>query len=299
MLRGDIIMKQTELYDENELISESPLEPWGKFIKLDGSETFVVEMGEGENIIFANGIAASVHTWRKVLPILSKVFHVFALDYKGTGFSEKAKDKYSVELFSKQIFQLIKHFRMDKAILVGNSLGGETILDFAINHPNMVKALILIDTAGYQNNKEITGLLVRMSRCKFVGRLLQRYASKKFARKIIKWALYNDRLVDREMVDAYYKPMKTEGAADAFIELVRNLSYTKFDYKRVTEITVPTLIIWGEDDKWIPVTDAYKFHRDIKGSQLTVLERCGHAPQEEKPEEVSRLIEEFINKNVK
>jgi pimeloyl-ACP methyl ester carboxylesterase len=291
-------MKQLAMYDEKELIKESPLKNFSKIIKLDGCETFIVEMGKGENIIFANGIAAPVYTWRKVMPVLSKNFHVYGLDYRGTGFSEKPKEKYSIDVFSKQILDLMNYFNMKSAVLVGNSLGGEVSLNFAIKYPERVKALILIDTAGYQNNKEFMKLLTRLSRCRFVGNILKRYTSKKFAEKIIEGALYNDKIIDKEMVNAYYKPMKTTGAFDAFIELVKNLSYTEFDYSKVKEITAPTLIIWGEEDKWIPVSDAYKFHKDIKNSKLIVLTNCGHAPQEEKPEEVSKLIGEFINERL-
>jgi pimeloyl-ACP methyl ester carboxylesterase len=294
----EILMKERVMYDEKELLKESPLKNWGKFIKLDVAETFIVENGKGENMIFANGIAAPVYTWRKVMPVLSNSFHVFALDYKGAGFSEKPKDKYSIGLFSKQILALMDYYKMDKAILVGNSLGGEVVLDFAIKYPERVKSLILIDTAGYQYNKEVMGFLTRLSRCRLVGDLLKKHASKKFAKRIIDWAMYNDKLIDKEMVDAYYKPMKTKGAFDAFIELAKNLSYTEFDYGKVKNIIAPTLIIWGEEDNWIPVSDAYKFHKDIKNSELVVLKKCGHAPQEEMPEEVARLIKEFVNKTV-
>lgn len=287
-------MRLSIMYDERDLLEESPLKDWGSYINLSGSEIFVVEKGEGENIIFANGIAAPVYTWRKVIPSLSKNFHIYALDYKGTGFSEKPKQGYSIDEFSKEILELMKCKKIDKAILVGNSLGGEVSLNFAIRYPEKVKALILIDTAGYQCNKEITALLVRLIRFKAAGKLIRRLASKRFARKIIKWALYNDDLISKEMVNAYYNPMRTEGAIEAFIQLVKNLSFTEFHYDKVKEITVPTLIIWGSEDKWIPVSDAYKFHRDIKNSKLIILEHCGHAPQEEKPEEVSKLIKEFV-----
>lgn len=292
-------MKQTVMYYEQELIKESPLREWAKYINIKGSKTFVVEKGEGENIIFSNGIAASVYTWRKVFPILSENFHVYGFDYRGTGLSEKPKEGYSIDIFSKQILNFMDYLEIKKAILVGNSLGGEVTIDFAVKHPERVKGLILLDTAGYQNNKEVTGLLVRLSRCKLAGKLIEGYTSKRFARKIIEWALYNDSIINKDMVNGYYKPMRTKGAFDAFIELVKNLSYTEFEYTIVKSIKVPTLIIWGEEDKWIPVSDAYKFHKDISGSELVILKNCGHAPQEEMPEQVSRIIEKFIYENIK
>jgi pimeloyl-ACP methyl ester carboxylesterase len=287
-------MKKTIIYDVNELIKESPLKDWGKFIGLKGRKVFVVEKGHGESVILLNGIAASVYTWRKVFPVLSDEFHVYSFDYKGTGLSDKQNSEYSIDEFSKELLELMDYYKINKTILVGNSLGGEVCLDFAIKHPEKVKGLILIDTAGYQYNKEITAFFVRLSRFKPVGELIKRHASKRFVKILIRGALYNDSLIDKDMINGYYKPMRTEGAFEALIELIKNLSYTEFDYDRVKEITSPTLIIWGKEDKVISVYDAYKFHKDINNSKLVIMENCGHAPQEEKPEEVSRLIKEFI-----
>lgn len=292
-------MIEADIYNEKELLKENPLKKWGKFIKLDGFETFIVEMGQGENIIFANGIAASVYTWRKVLPKLGEKYHVYGFDFKGTGFSEKPEIEYSIDVFSKQVLELMDYFKMEKAILVGNSLGGEVVMDFTIKYSQRVKALVLMDTAGYQNNKEITGLLSKLSRYKPVAKFLKKIASKKLARKIIDWATYNETIIDKEMVDGYYKPMKTEGAFESLIKLVRNLSYTEFDYNKVKEIKVPTLIIWGTEDKWMPVSDAHRFHKDIKNSKLVLMTSCGHAPQEETPEKVIDEITKFIDEDIK
>lgn len=286
-------MDEKIIFDEKQMAEKSIFNKWGKFIDIDGVETYVVEKGIGENIIFINGILASIYTWRKVLDTVSENFHVYAIDFKGTGFSEKPKGGYSIDICTSQIISLMKYFNIDKAILVGNSLGGEVALNLAIKHSEKINKLILIDSAGYQKNKEITKLLVKLGRFKLVAKLLERCNTKNFVRKIIRWATFNDKIIDRKMVNGYYKPMKTKGAVEAFIELVKNLSYTEFDYEKVKNIEIPTLIIWGKEDKWIPVSDAYRLHRDIKNSKLVILENCGHGPQEEKPEEIVRLIVDF------
>lgn len=282
-------------YDEKKLAAESVFKDNGRFINLKGEKTYIVEKGKGDNIILLNGIAASIFTWRHLIDILSREFHVFGIDYSGTGLSEKKERKYSINIFTEQIIDLMNYFNMDKCILVGNSLGGEAALNIAIKYPDMVKGLILIDSAGYQENKEVTKFLVRLSRFKITSRLLNFCMSRKFVKKIIKWGLYNDEIVNYDMVDGYYKPMKTKGGLKAFIDLVKNLSFTEFNYNEVKNIEIPTLIIWGRDDKWIPLSDGYRLKKDIKNSELIIIEDCGHGPQEEKPGYVSLLIKDFIN----
>lgn len=288
-------MDDKRFYDEKEMAARSIYKKWGKFIEIDGIKTYVVEKGRGINVIFINGLASSVYTWRKLFYRISNDFHAYAIDFKGTGFSEKPKCIYSIKVFTNQILGLMNYYRIDKAVLVGNSLGGEIALDFAFNYPEKVSKLILIDSVGYQKNKGIIKLLVKMSRLKIVYKFLNACISRDFSKKIIQWAIFNDSIIDKNMIEGYHKPMKTRGAISAFIELVKNLSYTEFDYNKVKNIRIPTLIIWGREDKWIPVSDAYRFHRDIKNSKLVILENCGHGPQEEKPEEVAKLVKDFIS----
>lgn len=283
-------------FDNEYIKTENPFTGFDKFITLEGVETYIVDKGkENEKaVILINGIAVSCYTWRGVLDILSNKYHVLTLDFRGTGFSEKPNGEYSINALTKQIHELMKHFNIDSTVLIGNSLGGEVALDFTIKHPEKVSELVLIDSAGYQKNKEITKLLVKMSRYKIVSRILRVITTRLLSRKIAEWALYNETVIDENMIEAYYRPMKDKEGFNAFIELVKNLSYTDFDYEKVKEIKVPTLIIWGKNDKWIPVSDAYRFHRDIKDSRLAIIENCGHGPQEEYPAEVAKIIEEFL-----
>lgn len=289
--------KYRNLY-ENNLTKESPFKDEGKFIDIESRKIYVVEKGKGKNIVFINGIAASVHTWKKVLDTLCTEFHVYGIDFIGTGFSEKPEIEYSINLFSDEILSLMEHFNMDSAVLVGNSLGGEVALDFTAKYPQKVNKLVLIDSAGYQKNKKIMSLLVKLSRFKIAELILNKHITRKLVRLLIDWAVFDERIIDKEMIDSYYKPMKTKGAVDAFIQLVKNLSYTEFNYDKAKNIDVETLIIWGEKDRWIKVSDGYRFYMDIKNSKLAVLKNCGHGPQEEKPREVSKLISDFIKSNL-
>lgn len=266
----------------------------GKIINLEGTSTYVLDKGSGENIIFLNGILVWSYTWRKLSALMSKKYHIYTLDFKGTGFSEKTKGEYSIDFFTQQVRELMNYFNIKSAVIVGNSLGGEVAINFTAEYENRVKALVLIDTAGYQANKEITKLLVKLSKLKGTEQLLKLLNTKTFAKKLIQGAFYDESIINEDMVEAYLRPLKREGALEAFIELVKNLDSTEFEYAKVKSIKKPTLIIWGENDKCIPLKDAYKFHEDIKNSKLIILDKCGHAPQEEQPEVVAEAINRFV-----
>lgn len=275
---------------------ENVFKGYWKIARFNKIDTFVVDRGKGENIIFLNGILAWSFTWRKLLDLMYESYHLYALDYSGTGFSEKEKDKNSVEAFTEQVAFFMEHFKLEKAVIVGNSLGGEVALNFAIKYPEKVRALVLIDTAGYQKNKEITKGLVSLSRFKLTEHMLSIINSEVTAKKLIEGVIYDETIIDSDMIKGYFKPLKMDGALEAFFDLVKSLDTYEFYYEEVKTIKKSTLIIWGENDKIIPVEDAYRLHRDMENSKLVIFEKCGHAPQEEIPEKVAEVIDEFLKK---
>jgi pimeloyl-ACP methyl ester carboxylesterase len=287
-------MRKEIYFRETKLAEESIYDGEGRFVDIDGLRTYVIDKGRGKDIIFINGIAVSCFTWRKLLNIMDNKFRTIAFDFKGTGLSEK-RGNNSVEAYTSQLLSIMEKFNISEAILVGNSLGGEIALDITIKHPERVGALVLIDAAGYNKGKKVMRLLVRSGRLTIIYRMLRLFLSRIFTKKMIQWAVFNEKIITDQMVEGYYRPAKTKGAVGAFINLVRNLSYTEFDSSKIPEIKKPTLIIWGEEDRIIKVEDAYLFKRHIENSRLHIIKRCGHAPQEEYPEKVAELITAFIN----
>lgn len=266
----------------------------GKTINLNGINTFVIEAGKGESVVLVNGLAVTSYTWRGIIMYLKERFHVFAMDFKGTGNSEKPEGIYNVELYTEQLKELITYFKLKHVTLVGNSLGGGIVLRYAIKYPEDLRSLVLIDSVGYQKEKKVTSFLISLFRYKLFKMLVSKFLCKTAARLIIKWAVENEEIIDEQLINAYYKPLKEKGGIEALINLIRSLGYSDLNYEALSTINIPTLILWGQKDKWIPESDAYKLHEIIKTSQLVLLKNCGHAPQEEFPVRVSRLIENFI-----
>ena len=117
---------------------------------------------------------------------------------------------------------------------------------------------------------------------------------------MVKWNLkevfFNDDLITEEQIDAYYTRMCTENILDAKVALARSLNFEADNpyIKRIPGIKNRTLIIWGENDEWIPLESGYKFRKDLSNSTLVIFPECGHIPQEEKPELTAKTIIDFI-----
>jgi pimeloyl-ACP methyl ester carboxylesterase len=262
-----------------------------KYIDINGLKTYVIEKGEGIPVILIHGLSTCVYTWRKIFYPLSKRFHVYAFDLRGCGCSEKPKYDYSIESFTRDLKKFMDCFNIEKAILIGNSLGGEIALNMTIKYPERVSKLILIDSSGYKMNLKKTNSLVKLARLTSMTSLIECFISKTILRQLSKIFFVNKKVIDDEFVNAYYSGFRCNSGIRGFVSLIRNLSYTEFYYEKIKEIQKPTLIIWGDHDRIIPVEDAYKIAHDIKNSKLVIIENCGHAAQEECSE---RLIDEII-----
>lgn len=265
-----------------------------KYIDINGLKIYVVEKGEGIPVILIHGLSACVYTWRKIFYPLSKKFHVYAFDLRGCGCSEKPRYDYSIENFTKDLKMFMDYFNIEKAVLIGNSLGGEIGLNMTIKYPDRVSKLVLIDCSGYKMNLKKTNLLVKLARLASMTKLIETFINKTIVKHISTFFFVNKKVIDDEFVNAYYSGFRCNDGVKGFVSLIRNLSYTEFCYEKIMEIQKPTLIIWGDHDRIIPKKDAYNIAHDIRNSKLVIIPNCGHGAQEECSERLVNEINKFI-----
>ena len=282
--------------DRKELVKESTFHPEGKFVKLNNRETYLVEKGQGQPLILIHGFGASIYSWRNIIDPLAEEYHVYAIDLLGFGYSAKPDIDYNLQLYTDQVEALIDKYNLDSVTLIGNSLGGKISANLAIQKPDKVESLVLIDAAGYEMEKNNTPLLFQLAKVPGVRKILALFNSKKRIRKILEGVYYDDKKVTEQVVEAYYRPYKTKGALRAPMALLNGGMKKEGFSSKIKEITAPSLIIWGEEDQWIPLRKGYKYHQDIPDSKLIVLTHAGHVPQEEVPEIVATSVLEFLNK---
>jgi pimeloyl-ACP methyl ester carboxylesterase len=260
-------------------------------VVVGGQRLRYVRRGSGPPVVLVHGFASSIYTWSEVIPRLAKGHDVIAVDLPGFGGSD-VPDHFDPEAWSSLLAGLLDALDVPRASLAGNSLGGALCAVTAARWPERVERLVLLDAAGYNLALERRPWLLRVMG-KAPGGLLDALPQRPLMRQGLRQVFHDDGKVTSERVEEYLAPMARPGARAASRRLLT--SGATFGLPElVKRVKAPTLVIWGAHDTWIPPADADLFVRDLPGARKVVIEACGHVPQEEKPEEVARLMDEFI-----
>lgn len=279
----------------DELKATIPHAEYSRFANVGGLRIHFQEKGSGIPIVLIHGYTSSVYTWKDEFETLSQKYHVVAIDLKGFGFSEKPDGDYSRRAQGELVTGLLDQLHIDKAWLVGNSMGGETALNVAVDHPERVLGLVLIDSSGVKVEGR-TSLAPWYLQIPVVGRVLTALAltSDGLVRQGLKKSFYDDSKITDDRVAFYFQPLRTIGGQLAATRAREQFEQFPVEDK-ISSITVPTLLIWGAEDELIPLAAGKKMNELIRGSRLVVFELCGHVPQEEMPERVLSEISNFVN----
>jgi pimeloyl-ACP methyl ester carboxylesterase len=271
-----------------------PNAEYSHFADIDGVRIHYQEKGTGTPLVLLHGFTSSTYSWKDVFEPLSQNFRVIAVDLKGFGFSGKPDGDYSRRAQATLVGHLLDYLKIEKAWLCGNSMGGEIALNFALQNPQRVERLILIDSAGVT----VTGsgsLAPRYLLLPVVGRIVTALAlpSDKLVRQGLEKSFYDQTKVTNERVAYYYRPLKTRGGQLAAVRARTQANEFPVE-PELGRISMPTLIIWGAQDALIPLEAGIKMNKLIKESRLVIFDSCGHLPQEEVPARVVDEITKFI-----
>ncbi len=273
--------------------------PKDQYIKVGTINTrFWVSGDKGTPVILVHGLGGSIENWVHNIDSLGQRHHVYALDLKGFGRSDKTPVLRNldelVQFFND--FMAVQH--IDKASLVGNSMGGGLVLAFAIQFPQKVDKLVLVDNA--LMGRDVI-LDLRLLSLPILGELLSRPSPKATAnlwRKIV----FDASLVTEELVKQTYQLATLPGASKALLATLRagigirgqRAHLTRQLLDSIGSITAPTMVIWGQQDHIIPVAHAQIAAAKIPGAKLQIFEQCGHMPQLEYPDKFNALVLEFL-----
>lgn len=254
--------------------------------------------GAGDPILCLHGLGANIYSWRNFINPFSQNNKLILVDFKGCGKSPKPHDThYSIQDKTDEIYNLILEEDLRNLTLVGNSLGGAIALLLAIRlhkeKPDRLSKLILIDSAGDSSSLPPHLNLLRS----FTGApIIYLSPSRLAAMMTLRMCYYDKTKITSEQVDAYATPLASFGGRHALLETARQCIPENADelIAAVSTITVPTLILWGREDKVIPLKVGERLHKLLPNSTLAVIEECGHIPQEEKPDETIALISRFL-----
>jgi pimeloyl-ACP methyl ester carboxylesterase len=273
-------------------------EPKGpdKFITLKNIRYHYIEYpGSGRPVVLLHGFASSTYTWEAVAPILNgRGYHVWALDMKGFGWSDKPLDsRYDVVSLMEDVNRWMEALGLSRTIFVGNSLGGAIAVLLSRHYPQRIDKLVLIDAGGYPMEPPA---VIKMAHWPLAGLGAKIIFGPWMVRRNLNETIHDPDKVTRERVAAYYDRMCTENALKTQIKTARAIDFRGENPVADAARGNPTdtLIIWGEKDRWIPLEVGYRFRKEMLNATMHVIAQCGHIPQEEKPEETARLIYDFI-----
>jgi pimeloyl-ACP methyl ester carboxylesterase len=245
----------------------------GKQIEVFGQKIHYIEAGSGPNVILLHGLGGDASNWTLTMPALASKYHVWALDQIGFGASDKPLINYRVATLVDFLEGFCKKAGIDKATLVGNSLGGWAAMAFTLAHPERVERLVLVDSAGYSFAKSP----IKPTRQMLAG---LNPSSVDAARVLLSVIFANKSFVTQPIVERFFAEhlRKNDGyTIDQFIDSM--LRGDDVLDGKLSGIKVPTLVLWGRGDQLTPLASGEQFAKDISGAQLTVLDGCGHLPE--------------------
>ena len=280
-------------------------DPESRFAEINGLTVHYTEMGEGEPVfILLHGFGASEFSWREVGEPLSREGRVIVYDRPAFGLTERpmpgewtGTNPYSVQGNIELLDGLMDERGVEKAILVGNSAGGEVAAAYAIEHPDRVQGLVLVDPAiGSKQGGRIPSWilpLLKTPQMRSLGPLLVRSISGEMGNKTIRMAWHDPSLIDPEDYAGYRKPLMVNNWDKALYEFAIAENPTSYD-DRLTELAIPVLVVTGDDDRIVPTESTIQLAERIPGAQLVVFNECGHVPQEECPDQFMDALQGFL-----
>jgi pimeloyl-ACP methyl ester carboxylesterase len=255
--------------------------------------------GSGPPLLLIHGFGASTYTWRHIAPELAKTHRVIAVDLKGFGQSDKPFDShYSVLDQADLIAQLIEEKDLHDLTLVGHSFGGGVALFLALEADDRLQGrlskLVLLDSIAYPQNIPVFFRMLDMPLVSQIGmRMVPPTVQTRMALRI---AYFDDSKIDPEEVETYAAPLKTAAGKHAIIHSARQIVPEDIATlsERYKTIELPTLILWCDHDRIVPLDVGLKLRRTLPNSTLRLVDDCGHMPQEEQPEQTLQLLKDFI-----
>ena len=267
-----------------------------EFIDIDGvSVHYIMEgrMDDSLPIVFIHGTSASLHTWDTLSSLLKTNKKIIRLDLPAFGLTGPNRlNQYNFNFYNQFLDEFLLKLNVTQCIVAGNSLGGSIAWNYAIASPDKVKQLILLDASGYPKKDEKGSLGFKLAGIPVLNQALKHISPISLIRKSLEDAFYNKALVTEKMVQQYHDLLLREGNRAAVLELFQHPM--KPDATKIKTITQPTLIIWGKEDQLISYKNAALFKQDIRDSRVLVLDKVGHIPMEEAPNQVAAAIIEFI-----
>jgi len=270
-------------------------------IQIKGHTIFYTVKGEGKPLLLIHGYGAGMWVWEKQIEALSQSYRVYALDLIGHGFSDRPKLPYTPETYIHFLKDFMDGVGIEKATLIGNSMGGGIAWAMAILFPERVDRLILIncvppDVLNSVKNESFQ-TLVAIKNIPILPYLVIAGRNKNSIKWILLECVSNIKLITPGVLNRQYQLSKVKGTTWVLYSTFKHAEEALKLRDKLSLISLPTLLIWGERDIIFPPRVGETLHQTIPGSTFQRIEKSGHIPMWETPEQVNQAILSFLRKS--
>ena len=263
-----------------------------RFVLVDKLLMHYRDEGAGPVVVLLHGAFSSLHTYNEWAKHLKRHYRVIRLDLPGFGLTGPTpNNEYHLEEHLRYLKSFFAIMGLETFVIAGSSLGGWLAWEYALRYPEKIQKLILIDSAGFLDEASIP-LPFKLARAPIFGRVIKYVVRRAVLEQFVKQVYFDQNKVTEALVNRYYDLFTREGNPEAFLRLVN--SPHRDNTTALVRIQIPTLIMWGREDMWIPVENAYRFHRLLPMPRLKIYPQVGHLPMEEIPEETVWDFMQFI-----
>ena len=269
-----------------------------RFVPLaSGVRVRVVESGppEGPPIFFVHGWACSVYSFRhSYTPLAAAGFRVVSADLKGHGLSDKptVRGEYATEAMVAHVLALLDALGLDRPVLAGHSLGGALALDVALRVPSRIARLVLLDSVGLSESPLVR--VVRLLTPRAIAPLLPRLVRRWMVPLVLRLAYGGRGHFSARDVDEYFAPTQFPETIEALRLMAHEFTWSPVPTARLGTLRVPTLVVFGSRDRFVGARAARRLVASLPAARFEVVEGAGHVAPEEAPDEVNRLMIDFL-----
>ncbi|MBU3554358.1 alpha/beta fold hydrolase [Polynucleobacter sp. UB-Piko-W3] len=268
--------------------------PRNAYVSALGVNLHYQDTGPSKNaipIVFLHGFGASLQTWETWAQALSEDYRVISVDLPGFGLTGEDPSGIYTDQRSVEVLEaFLKELNIPKVVLVGNSMGGKFAWQFAAHYPNQVAKLVLISPDGYASPGIEYG---KKPDVPAIADLYRYFFSKAFLAMNLEPAYANPKTLSDALVNRYYDLMLAPGVRGAILARMQQ-TVLQDPVPSLASIQVPTLLIWGEKDAFIPISNSNDYLKVMPNAKRVSLPNIGHLPQEEQPSIGLAALKEFL-----
>ena len=269
-----------------------------QFVEIDGMNVHYRDEGNPKDslpIVLLHGTGSSLHTYNAWTKKLITNRRVIRMDLPAFGLTGPFPNhQYPIKKYVTFLEHFLASQNVEKCVLAGNSLGGNIAWNYTVKNPSKVAKLILIDASGYPLKPDSMPIAFTIAQTPVLNNLLTVLTPRFMAKSSVENVYADKSKVTEELVNRYFDLTLRAGNRRALVDRMTMKTDT-LAHLNIPKIQQPTLLLWGREDRLVPVRFAHRFHKDLPNDTLVILKNAGHVPMEESPEESLKIVLNFLN----